>query len=187
MQLIPSNEDAMRRPPYLTVSGAALNCNTQEGFFDCNAPQYTSFYRDRRHLSMLPIRAYFDDVRYKNRKPVPSNNTYICVEGFVTHVDIDLDNGQVSLFHMSTDNINFLGKAVLPSGPSSNQGTYDIFSNLKSNNSFTASSSTPCSNRFRYNFSSPSNQQAPGSATPSSPTPGHTDSTSKRQSKRNRT
>src|SRR4051812_45170753 len=105
----------MRRAPYLSLLGPAFNCNRTDGYFDCNAPQYTSFYKDHRHLSMLPIRAHFDDTRYKNKKPIPSNNNYISVEGFLKYIDIDLNNGQVSLFHIGTENINFLGKAVLPS------------------------------------------------------------------------
>jgi hypothetical protein len=111
----------MRYAPYLAVSGTAFNSNRTDGFFDCNAPQYTSFYKDHRHLSMLPIHACFDDIRYKNKKPVPSNNTHVVVEGFLRHIDIDLNNGRASLFHIGADNINFLGKAVLPSNVT-NQG-----------------------------------------------------------------
>src|SRR6266487_1979202 len=113
----------MRHTPYVTFSGAAFNCNRTDSVFDATPAQYTSFYRTQRHLSTLPIRAHFDDLRYKNKKPMPSNNTYVAVEGFLTHFDMDVNTGHPSLFHINVDNINFLGKAALPSGSlSSNQG-----------------------------------------------------------------
>src|SRR4051794_36126315 len=54
---------------------------------------------------------------------MPSNNTYVTAEGFPTHIDINVNTGHLALFHISVDNINFLGKAALPSGSlSRNQG-----------------------------------------------------------------
>ena len=111
MQLLPSNPE-IRRAPYVTLSGLASN--KTDAFFDLNASQYTSFYKTQRRLSSFPIRAHFDDIRYKNKKPIPSNNTYVAVEGFLQWVDVNPDNGQPVLFHLNVDNINFLGKAVLP-------------------------------------------------------------------------
>lgn len=106
----------IRHPPYITFSGAAFN--RAEASFDVNAPQYTSFFKTQRNLSTLPIRAHFDETRYKNKKPLPSNNTYVAVEGFVTEVEIDSDTAQPYIFHISVDNISFLGKAVLPANGS---------------------------------------------------------------------
>jgi hypothetical protein len=131
IQLIPCTEDVMRRSPYITASGAAFNVDKTEGVFDCNVPQYTTFYKDRRHLSTLPIRVHFDDIRYKNKKPLPSNNNYVAVEGLLKDVDFDLNNGHASLFHISSENINFLGKAVPPNTPKS-QGTLHTRTNLNS-------------------------------------------------------
>ncbi len=34
----------------------------------------------------------------------------------------DIDTGQPSLFHVSVDNISFLGRAILPAGAHSHQG-----------------------------------------------------------------
>ena len=79
-----------------------------------NATQYTSFYKSQRRLSTFPIRAHFDDVRYKKKKPIPSNNTYVAVEGSLFHVDMDTNTGGPLLFHIMVDNINFLGRATLP-------------------------------------------------------------------------
>src|SRR5436190_11626701 len=103
MQLFPSVPD-IRKPPYVTFSGATFN-KTDETF-DVNAAQYTSFYKAQRNLSMLPIRAHFDTARYKNKMPMPSNNTYVSVEGFLNHVDFDPITGNTSLFHISVDNIS---------------------------------------------------------------------------------
>lgn len=132
VKLIPSTEEVMCRAPYITASGAAFNAEKNDGVFDCNVPQYTTFYRDHRHLSTLPIRAHFDDVRYKNKKPIPSNNNYVTVEGFLYQVDVDTNTGQPLLFHINAENIAFLGKAVLPNTPLANQGTLCLQTNVKS-------------------------------------------------------
>ncbi|KAH9955994.1 hypothetical protein BC827DRAFT_1386171 [Russula dissimulans] len=151
-QLIRCTEDVMRRSPYITISGPAFNADMTEGVFDCNAAQYTTFYKDRRQLSTLPIRAHFDNIRYKTKKPVPSNNTYVVIEGFLESVDFDLTDGHPSLFHIGTENISFLGKAVLPNPPRTHQ----------------VSPPTPRSSRFQYNFNliTPPSPQ-PGVSTPS--------------------
>ena len=75
--------------------------------------QYTSFYRTKHHLSTFLIHTHLNDTRYK-KKPILSENTYLTVKGFITHVDINVNTGQLLLFHMYLDNISFLGKAVLP-------------------------------------------------------------------------
>src|SRR4051794_16324459 len=62
----------MRHALYGTFSGAAFNCNRTDSVFDANPAQYTSFYRTQCHLSALPIRAHFDDLRYKNKNPCPA-------------------------------------------------------------------------------------------------------------------
>jgi len=43
---------------------------------------------------------------------MPSNNTYVVIRGFLKQVDADLNSAQPSLFHIGTENISFLGKAV---------------------------------------------------------------------------
>jgi hypothetical protein len=120
VQLILTTPD-IRRTPYITLSGATFN--KTDNSFDINAAQYTSFYKAQRNLSMLPIRAHFDEVRYKKKKPLPANNTYVAVDGFLNDVDMDPNTGIPSIFHINIDNISFLGKAVLPTvGQGGNQG-----------------------------------------------------------------
>ena len=88
-----------------------------------NVTQYTYFYKTQQNLSTLPIHAHFDETRYKNKKPIPTNNTYVAVEGFLNNVEVDPNSGTPTNFHISVDNISFLGKAVLPNtGQTGNQG-----------------------------------------------------------------
>jgi len=120
---MPSNPD-IRRAPYVTLSGMASN--RTESSFNLNAAQYTSFHRTQQQLASFPTQAHFDDMRYKNKKPIPSNNTYVAVEGFLQRVEVD-STGQPVLFHINVDNINFLGKAVLPAS-GVNEGKYNKLS-----------------------------------------------------------
>jgi hypothetical protein len=90
-----------------------------DGFFEVNAAQYMSHYKNDRALSILPIRAHFNSNKYKTKKPILSNNTYVSMEGFLDDIEIDT-TGRATLFHVSVDNINFLGRASLP--PSTTSG-----------------------------------------------------------------
>ena len=119
--------------PNVTFSGAAFNRN-EGGTFDVNAAQYTSFYKNQCHLSTLPICAHFDEVRYKKKKPVLSNNTYVAVEGTLLHVDVNAGTGSPSLFHITVDSINFLGRATLPtSHMTDTQSMYCVFTSHSPN------------------------------------------------------
>ena len=102
----------MRERPYVNVSGAAVNSNKTNAVFEVNAPQYTSHYKGNRAQSILPVQAHFNSNKYKSKKPIPSNNTYVSIEGFLDNVDTDC-NGRASKFHVSVDNINFLGRATI--------------------------------------------------------------------------
>jgi len=132
VKLIPSTEEVMCHAPYITTSGAAFNAKKNDGIFDCNVPQYTTFYRDHWHLSTLLIQAHFDDVCYKNKKPILLNNNYVTIEGFLYQIDVDTNTGQLLLFHINVENIAFLGKAVLPNTPLANQGTLCLQMNVNS-------------------------------------------------------
>jgi len=82
IKLIPAKTDDMRQQVYISVSGAAVNSNKTGGFFEVNAPQYTSHYKSNRTLSILPVQARFNTNKYRTKKPIPSNNTYVSIEGF---------------------------------------------------------------------------------------------------------
>ena len=111
----------MREQPYVDVSGATVNMNKTGSFFHLNTPQYTSHYKYNRSLSILPIQALFNSNKYKIKKPIPSNNTYIAVEGFLEEIETD-STGHTTSFHISMDNINFLGCATLIPSTSGNTG-----------------------------------------------------------------
>jgi hypothetical protein len=119
MQLIPSSPD-VRQCVYISFSGVSFN--KLDTSFDITPSQYVSFYKKDRALSKIPIRAHFNEVRYKTKIPLPANGSNVSVEGFLTQVELDSD-GQPSLLHVQIDNINFLGRAVIaPVTPSSSQG-----------------------------------------------------------------
>jgi hypothetical protein len=162
----------MRVQPYIHVSGAAVNSNKTDGFFDLNATQYTSYYKSNRTLSNLPIRAHFDQSKFKAKRPIPSNNTYVSIEGFLRDVDTDA-SGQATLFNVSIDNISFLGRAALPVPPAAGQGEHHSSAYFCTNHSsnptitYVLAPSTPSkSTRFKFSFdtSSPS----PSTRTPTS-------------------
>ena len=105
----------MRKCPYINVSRAAINSNKMGGFPEVNTPQYTSHYKTNHMLSILPIQAHFNSNKYRSKKPIPSNNTYVSIKGFLEDVDMD-SNGHATMFHISADNINFLKRVtIIPS------------------------------------------------------------------------
>jgi hypothetical protein len=165
-QLIPTFAPETRQISFLNVSGVAVRSNKAEGFFDVDAAQYTTNYKSDRHLSVLPVRATFNSNKYKNKKPIPSNNTYVSVEGTLYDFETDT-NGQATRFWLSVDNISFLGRASsLPSSSASPPGRggqpffFSFFSlhdlTLLSLHPFTGTASTPSpSRRFKYSFEMP--------------------------------
>lgn len=152
IQLIPIKTDDMRQRAYINVSGAAVNANKTDGFFEVNAAQYTSHYKNNRTLSILPVQAHFSSNKYKTKKPIPSNNTYVTIEGFLEDIETDMA-GRVTLFHVSVDNINFLGRATLSASTASSKAP-----------------STPSrSSRFKFNFDAVSPSSSTEASAPSSP------------------
>jgi len=75
-QLIPAKTDDLQQQAYINVSGAAVNTNKTDGFFNVNATQYMSYYKNKRTLSTLPVQAHFNSNKYRTKKPIPSNNIY---------------------------------------------------------------------------------------------------------------
>jgi len=117
--------DDMREHPYINVSSAAINTNKTASLFEINAPQYTSLYKTNWNLSFLPVQAHFDSNKYRTKKPIPSNNTYVSIEGFLENVETD-PTGRAIMFHVSVDNINFLRWATLSPSGTGNTGNISI-------------------------------------------------------------
>ena len=121
LKLIPTKIDDIREHTYINVSGAAINSNKTGGFFKLNAPQYTSHYKNNHVLSVLPVHAHFNLNKYKTKKLIPANNTYVSFEGFLEAVETD-SSGKATSFHISVDNINFLGRAMVSPSGTGNSG-----------------------------------------------------------------
>jgi hypothetical protein len=152
VQLIPTKTDDMRQQTYINVCGAAVNTNKSDDCFEVNAAQYTSHYKNNRPLSILPVRAHFNLNKYRTKKPMPSDNTYVSVEGFLEDIETDAA-GHATLFHMVVDNISFLGRATFSSS---------IACGLVP--------STPSrSSRFKYNFDTLSPTPSTQASAPSTP------------------
>jgi hypothetical protein len=100
-----------------------VNSNKTDGFFQVNVAQYTSYYKNNRPLSILPVQAHFNSNKYKTKKPIPSNNTYVSVEGFLEDIDTD-SSALATCFHVSVDNISFLGKATFSPSPAGGLGKH---------------------------------------------------------------
>jgi hypothetical protein len=109
-QLIPTTLTDARQVAFINVSGKAFNSNKTIGSFEINASQYTSHYKTNKTLSVFPVRALFNTAKYKLKKPAPSDNSYVSVEGFLAEIETD-SNQRPLRFLVSVDNINFLGKA----------------------------------------------------------------------------
>jgi hypothetical protein len=122
-QLISIKTDDMRQQAYINVSGAAMNFNKTDSFFEVNAAQYTSYYKNNRTLSILPVQAQFNSNKFKTKKPIPSNNTYVSIEGFLENIETDTAE-RATLFSVSVDNINFLSRATLSASTASSTGEH---------------------------------------------------------------
>ena len=116
----------MRTSPYVSVSGVAINSNKLDGFFDINASQYTAHYKNDHALSVFPVCTHFNSNKYKTKKPLPSNNSFVYIEGFLENIDYD-STGHATTFHVSVDNISFLGKATVSHSQTDNSGNCLFF------------------------------------------------------------
>ena len=160
----------MRQKAYINVSGAAINSNKTDGFFEVNATQYTSYYRNHRTLSTFPVQAHFNSNKYKTKKPIPSNNTYVSIEGFLDDIETD-ESGRASTFRVLVDNINFLGKATpLPSTPGRISESTSFSAIQLRNKPLILAPSTPSrSSRFKFNFEAVSPGSSADASAPSTP------------------
>ena len=111
----------MSERTYINISGAAINSNKAASSFDVNASQYTTHYKNHRNLSVLPVQAHFNSNKYRTKKPIPSNNTYVSFKGFLDNIETD-STGHATTFHVSVNNINFLGRATPSPSATGNAG-----------------------------------------------------------------
>ncbi len=70
------------------------------------------YYKSNHTLSILPVQAHFNLNKYRTKKLILSNNTFISIEGFLEDIETDAAR-HATLFHISINNINFLNRATL--------------------------------------------------------------------------
>jgi hypothetical protein len=116
LQLIPIDLYDTQIQPYATISGCAISCDQSKSTFRINAKQYTTFYKIKKQPSILPVDTTFRPSKYKGKKPMPKDNTFVSIEGYMTGIDFD-NSGHPSSFKIEILNIAFLGKNITaPSG-----------------------------------------------------------------------
>ena len=95
---------------WINVTGLALNINSHNSTFDVEPPQYTSTLSKARLTSKLPICTHFleSDTCFKKGKPLPSPNSFVAIQGFLSHVEKLANNFPVR-FHINLDHVTFLG------------------------------------------------------------------------------
>ena len=96
---------------WINVTGLALNINSHNSTFDVEPPQYTSTLSKAGLTSKLPIRAHFleSDARFKKGKPLPSPNSFVAIQGFLSRVEKSANDFPVR-FHIDLDHVTFLGR-----------------------------------------------------------------------------
>ncbi len=96
-----------------------------------NAAQYMQFFGHKR---TFPAHLIFpDSPRYKNKKPMPGNNLFVSVSGFLSRVAFkEPDPSQhnpmheVQHFIIDIDTIVFLGRVPLTPASPTKPGTYCV-------------------------------------------------------------
>ena len=109
-------------PPYFQVTGVAMEVSKAEATFEVNVEQYISSTKSdpsqqaggrskptTRFLCHIP-----DSPRYRNGKPMPSNNRWVTICGYVTGVDMSSDNSEVEQFRINIENVAFCGPYTPP-------------------------------------------------------------------------
>ena len=111
----------MRQQVCVHIAGVTSNCDQQKGMFDVNVEQFISFSWPtvKSNQGNTFCSAYFpDSPRYKQKgKPIPYNNKYVYILGMLTDVTINQSKAGnqsniVERFHITTDNIAFLGSVA---------------------------------------------------------------------------
>ena len=111
-QLVQVIIENLQQQVYLNISDTVMNSNKTRHFFQVYTTQYATYYKHNRLLLILPVHASFNSNKYKSKKPIPSNNTYITFDSKLVDVQVN-SAGKICFLHVSVDNINFLSKASL--------------------------------------------------------------------------
>ncbi len=117
--------------PFITITGLVQDASTSDFTFDINAAQYTQFFGHKR---TFPAHLIFpDSPRYKNKKPMPGNNLFVSMSGFLSRVVVkEHDPSQhnpthkVHHFVIDIDTIVFLGRIPLTPASPTKPGIYCV-------------------------------------------------------------
>lgn len=112
-------------PPYMHVTGVAIEPSQQNATFKVDVDQFTTTFAAFKACnpdatSILPVMAHVPDTpRWKKKKPIPWNNRYVTFAGHLRGVTSTLENESVvERFKVDIDNISFLGNYVPIAKPS---------------------------------------------------------------------
>jgi hypothetical protein len=109
---------------YVHLSGLALNCNPSTTTFTFDIDVWVSSLRDAKDAASKSLRpvasvlcTILDSNKYRNGKPMPYNRRYVSVCGYLTSAAFRNEQREegVTRFHVSVDQIAFLGQQSTPS------------------------------------------------------------------------
>ena len=76
--------------PHVSICGLATDMNWTANTFVVKAVQYTTATKDvPRESSIFPVAFFVPDTpRFRNKKPMPSKDTYVFVSGYISRLDL---------------------------------------------------------------------------------------------------
>ncbi|PPR02986.1 hypothetical protein CVT24_012191 [Panaeolus cyanescens] len=130
---IPSFEIDARQTPVVILAGVASNIQKDSSTFSVEIEQYISCLKPNKtdnntstSKSRVQVTSFScfipDSPRYRNGKPMPSNNRYVNVFGFLTDLIASAQKRKVGLidaFEVEVNNIIFCGQFLPPASHSS--------------------------------------------------------------------
>jgi hypothetical protein len=110
-------------PPYFHVTGVAMAVSKAEATFELNVEQYISCPKSDPSTKQAggrskPTTRFFchipDSPKYRSGKPMPGNNRWVTIGGYVTGVRRSSDNSEVEQFQIKVENLAFCGAYTPP-------------------------------------------------------------------------
>ena len=103
--------DLQKLRPHVNICGLATDMNWTANTFIVKALQYTTATKDvPRESSLFPAAFFIPDTpRFRNKKPMPSKDTYVSVSGYISRLDLS-PTSAIERFIIEIDKVSFLGK-----------------------------------------------------------------------------
>ncbi|KAF8262365.1 hypothetical protein EI94DRAFT_1704827 [Lactarius quietus] len=132
--LVPAEVEDACIPAYVHATGTATAVDTSNATFNVDSYQYTYAFRSPQLFLIHAM--ILDSPRYKTKKPVPSNNSYVGIAGWLTRIN-PTGHDSEDRFYVDVNNITFLGHpptipvqssdlALSPATPTHKCGLYDF-------------------------------------------------------------